>query len=106
MVDEYVAWYDRHHDPAWQDIAAAPPTHGERRPGPIVVPHERRRSRGMGRCFSATIFLSAGNITHTPAYGHLIALGILRAVSQRNVSPEQIANAAAYRERSRAPGGS
>ena len=22
MVDEYVAWYDRHFDPAWQDIAA------------------------------------------------------------------------------------
>jgi 4-hydroxyphenylacetate 3-monooxygenase len=52
----------------------------------------------MGRCFSATTFLSAGNITHTPAYGNLIALGILDAVQQRNVSPEQIANAAGYRE--------
>ena len=20
MVDEYAAWYDRHHDPAWQDV--------------------------------------------------------------------------------------
>ena len=37
---------------------------------------------GMGRCFAATTFLSAGNITHTPAYGHLIALGILGAVQQ------------------------
>ena len=36
--------------------------------------------RAMGRCFSATTFLSAGNITHTPAYGNLIALGILDAV--------------------------
>ena len=52
----------------------------------------------MGRCFSATTFLSAGNITHTPAYGHLIALGILDAVQQRKVSPEQIAYAAAYRD--------
>ena len=51
----------------------------------------------MGRCFSATTFLSAGNITHTPAYGHLIALGILHAVGLRNVSPQQIANAEAYR---------
>ena len=31
MVDEYVAWYDRHTDPAWQDIALAPPdAHGVR----------------------------------------------------------------------------
>ena len=29
MVDEYVAWYDRHLDPAWQDILIAPPS-GER----------------------------------------------------------------------------
>ena len=20
MVEEYVTWYDRHHDPAWQDL--------------------------------------------------------------------------------------
>jgi hypothetical protein len=30
--------------------------------------------------FSATTFLSAGNITHTPCYGHLIALGMLCSV--------------------------
>ena len=24
MVDEYVAWYDRHRDPAWQDVLIAP----------------------------------------------------------------------------------
>ena len=51
----------------------------------------------MGRCFSATTFLSAGNITHTPAYGHLIAMGIQTVVNQRNASPEQRANAEAYR---------
>ena len=43
----------------------------------------RTISRRMGRCFSATTFLSAGNITHTPAYGHLIALGVLHAVGLR-----------------------
>ena len=52
----------------------------------------------MGRSFAATTFLSAGNITHTPAYGHLIALGILGEVQQRNASPQQIDNAEAYRE--------
>ena len=25
MVDEYVTWYDRHLDPAWQDVVLAPP---------------------------------------------------------------------------------
>ena len=52
----------------------------------------------MGRCFSASTFLSAGNITHTPAYGHMIALGLLATVQERNVSARQIADAAAYRE--------
>jgi aromatic ring hydroxylase len=51
----------------------------------------------MGRCFSATTFLSAGNVTHTPAYGHLIALGILHAVGLGNAQSEQVANAEAYR---------
>src|SRR5260370_18908677 len=52
----------------------------------------------MGRSFAKTIFLSAGNITHTPAYGNLIALGVLTAVQSRNVSQQQIAEAVAYRE--------
>jgi 4-hydroxyphenylacetate 3-monooxygenase len=52
----------------------------------------------MGRSFASTILLSAGNVTHTPAYGHLIALGILDAVQRRNPSPDHVATAAAYRE--------
>src|SRR5260370_35327743 len=51
----------------------------------------------MGRCFSATTFPSAGNITHTSAYGHLIALGVLHAVGLGKAQPEQVANAQAYR---------
>jgi len=99
MVDEYAAWYDRHFDPEWQDVALTPPdAQGGRAPWGFVVPKSSGDLRAMGRCFSATTFLSAGNITHTPAYGNLIALGILDAVQQRNVSPEQIANAAGYRD--------
>ena len=63
-----------------------------------LVPRSADDLVRMGRCFSATTFLSAGNITHTPAYGHLIALGILATVQERNVSARQIADAAAYRE--------
>jgi aromatic ring hydroxylase len=98
MVDDYVAWYDRHFDPKWQDTVLAPPDEGGvRRPVGYLVPRSADDLRRMGRCFSATTFLSAGNVTHTPAYGHLIALGILHAVGLGNARPEQVANAEAYR---------
>ena len=103
MVEEYVAWYDRHFDPAWQDTLLTPPRQdGKRSPVGYLVPRSADDLARMGRCFSATTFLSAGNITHTPAYGHLIALGVLHAVNLRNASPEQVANAEAYRARDRA----
>jgi len=99
-VDEYVAWYDRHFDPEWQDVLLMPPdAQGVRAPWAYALPKSFQDLRAMGRSFSATTFLSAGNITHTPAYGNLIALGILDAVQQRNVSREQIASAVAHRER-------
>ena len=98
MVDEYAAWYDRHFDPAWQDILFAPPdAENKRAPWAYALPKSAGDLRAMGRCFSATTFLSAGNITHTPAYGNLIALGILDAVQQRYVSREQIAHISEYR---------
>jgi 4-hydroxyphenylacetate 3-monooxygenase len=95
MVDEYVAWYDRHFDPAWQDVVLT----GKGLPWGYVLPKRTDDLVGMGRCFAATTFLSGGNITHTPAYGHLIALGLLGEVQQRNASAQQIANAEAYRQR-------
>jgi 4-hydroxyphenylacetate 3-monooxygenase len=99
MVDEYAAWYDRHFDADWRDLVLTPPdARGGRRPLAFVAPRSADDLRRMGRCFSATTFLNAGNVTHTPAYGNLIALGILDAVRRRNVSPEQIAGAAAYRD--------
>lgn len=94
MVDEYVAWYDRHFDPVWQDIVLT----GDRQPWGYVLPKSADDLTGMGRCFSATTFLNAGNITHTPAYGALIALGVLGAVQHYNASSEQIANAKTYRD--------
>ena len=98
MVDEYVTWYDLHFDPEWQEIAIRP-ADAEREPTPwaYVVPKTADDLTGMGKFFSATTFLSAGNITHTPCYGHMIALGVQASVEERNVSPEQIANAARYR---------
>ena len=98
MVEEYVAWYDRHFDPAWQDTLIAPQSAGrESAAWAYVLPKTSEDLIGMGRSFAKTIFLSAGNITHTPAYGHLISMGVLTAVQQRNVSAKQIADATAYR---------
>ena len=94
MVDEYVAWYDRHADPAW----TATVLDDDGVPLAYRLPRNADDLVRMGRCFSATTFLSAGNITHTPAYGHLISLGVLAATQARNVSAKQIADAMAYRE--------
>ena len=49
---------------------------------------------GYLQSLTATIFLTAGNMTHTPGYGHLIALGIHDVVRQRKVSPQQTTSAA------------
>src|SRR5580693_10399940 len=99
MVEEYAAWYDRHLDPAWQDLLLTPPNADrERIPLAYVMPKSAEDLTRMGRSFAKTIFLSAGNITHTPAYGNLIALGVLTAVQSRNPSRQQVAEAVAYRE--------
>ncbi len=94
MVDEYVAWYDLHLDPAWAAIALRP---ADGTPWAYVVPKCAADLGGMGRFFSATTFLSAGNITHTPCYGHMIALGVEASAREQEVSAEQAENAARYR---------
>src|SRR5262249_24776513 len=73
-----------------------------RRPTPRALARRGpTRCRGAPRTCArwARAFRRRPSITHTPAYGNLIALGILDAVQQRNVSPEQIENAARHRER-------
>jgi 4-hydroxyphenylacetate 3-monooxygenase len=97
MVDEYVAWYDRHVDPEWRDALMAPTDRHGGAPWGYVVPKSADDLVAMGRAYSRVAFLSAGNITHTPAYGHMIALGVLGIVQERNVSPKQKADAEAYR---------
>ena len=99
MVEEYVAWYDRHHDPDWQDVVLGPPdSRGARVPWAFATPRRPEDLRGMGRSYAATTFHTAGNVTHTPGYGNLIALGIRDVVRQRHVSAEQLDNATRYRD--------
>src|SRR5215469_6742910 len=99
MVEEYAARYDRHLDPAWQELLLSPADAGaERVPWGYVLPKSSQDLIGMGRSFAKTIFLSAGNITHTPAYGNLIQLGVLTATQAVNAPDHQIAAALSYRE--------
>jgi aromatic ring hydroxylase len=99
MVEEYVAWYDRHFDPDWREVLLAPTNAGgERVPWAYVLPRSAEDLVGVGRSIAKTTFLSAGNITHTPAYGHLIAMGVLTAAQTRNAPEHQIAEALGYRE--------
>jgi 4-hydroxyphenylacetate 3-monooxygenase len=93
-VEQYVAWYDRHRDPDWAATLLNP----SGAPWAFVLPTTSAEAIAIGRSISKTIFLSAGNITHTPHYGHLIAMGVLAAAETRNAAPHYIVNAAAYRE--------
>ena len=97
MTAEYVAWYDRHADPAWRDTLFTPACDGTRTAWGMMLPCSAAELRGMGRSFAATTLLNAGNITHTPAYGHLIALGIETTVRAYGQFPRQVEAAAAYR---------
>jgi aromatic ring hydroxylase len=99
MVDEYAAWYDRHLDPDWQPLLLSPhKTCGENLPWAYVAPKSVADLVGMGRSFAKTTFLSAGNITHTPAYGNLIALGVLTAAQSGAAPADHITVAASYRD--------
>jgi 4-hydroxyphenylacetate 3-monooxygenase len=97
MVDEYVAWYDRQNDPAWSDIVFRSGGDG-RQPWGSIVPTGPADLSAMGRYFYTMLFPTGGNITHTPTYGNLIALGIQYAAEQLNVSAEQVACASRYRD--------
>jgi aromatic ring hydroxylase len=100
MVEEYVRWYDRHSDPEWRDIVLTPPdpATGRRLPWGYVLPKSADDLTAMARSICATTFPTAGNITHTPGYGQLIALGVLGLIYEQNPDPTQIANAANYRD--------
>ena len=99
MVDEYVAWYDRHFDPDWQDVLLTPPDgDGRRRPLALTPPQTSDDLRRMGKQISAVHFLTGGNMTHTPGYGELIALGLQNVLKRLDNSAEEIQVAEEYLE--------
>jgi aromatic ring hydroxylase len=105
MVEEYAAWYDRHLDPEWQDVLLMPADGNRQRlPWAYVLPTTSAELIAIGRSIAKTVIISAGNITHTPHYGNLIAMGVLTAAQTKNVSPAQISQAMAYRDHIAATG--
>ena len=99
MVDEYVAWYDRHFDPDWQDILlTSPDGNGHRNPLALTPPKTSADLRRLGKEISAVHFITGGNMTHTPGYGALIALGMLNSLKRLGNSSEEIEAAEAYLE--------
>ena len=99
MVDEYAAWYDRHFDAAWQDVLLTPPDgDGRRHPLALTPPETSDDLRRLGKAVSAVHFLTGGNMTHTPGYGALIALGMLNVLKRLDNSSEEIGAAEAYLE--------
>ena len=97
MVDEYVAWYDRHFDPKWQDSVLMPPDEGGvRRPVGYLVRGARTICAawgGVSRRRPSPV--PATSPTRRPTV--IIALGVLHAVGLGKAQPDQVANAEAYR---------
>jgi 4-hydroxyphenylacetate 3-monooxygenase len=57
VVDEYAAWYDRHFDPAWQEIVLTPlDERGGARPGAMSYQRALRISAGWGVAFQRRPF--------------------------------------------------
>ncbi len=99
MVDEYVAWYDRHFDPDWQDILlTSADGNGHRHPLALTPPRTSEDLRRLGKAISAVHFVTGGNMTHTPGYGALIALGMLNSLKRINHSSQEIEAAEEYLE--------
>ena len=99
MVNEYVTWYDRHFDAGWRDmLLTEPDAEGKRHPLALTPPKTSADLRRLGKAISAVHFITGGNMTHTPGYGALIALGMLNVLKRLNNSSEEIEAAEAYRE--------
>ncbi len=80
LVDEYACWYDRHSDPEWADKLLIDSGAGVRKPAGLMIPASSDDLVAMNKSIYAQAFVGAGNVTHTPAYGALIALGVLDSV--------------------------
>ena len=99
MAQSYALWYDRHFDPAWAEtLLTKPDAKGVRQPVAFEIPQSPEDLRRLGKAVSAVLFTTGGNMTHTPGYGALIALGLLDTLKAMKLSEKEVANCAAYRD--------
>ena len=99
MVDEYVAWYAATSTRPGRIPCLRPPDEkGQRHPLALTPPETSDDLRRLGRAISAVHFLTGGNMTHTPGYGALIALGMVNVLKRLDYSAEDIAAAESYRD--------
>lgn len=98
LVDVYADWYDKHFDPEWQDALVRADHRGDGAGFPLafLTPKSIEDLQCMGRSFAATLFSTAGNLTHTPAYGNLIALSLQDTIRKVNLSREEVKKAEDY----------
>ncbi len=97
MAAEYAHWYDRHFEADWHDtLLTSPDAAGVRRPLAFTPPNSSDDLRRLGKAISAVHFATGGNMTHTPGYGALIALGMLSVLKRLDNSREEVAAAESY----------
>jgi len=84
MTSYYASWYDEFAGSNFRDVA-------------FHWPRSVEDLRRIGQAVRKTTFATAGNVTHSPLYGGLIALGLVEAVSSI-VTEERARAARAYRD--------
>jgi 4-hydroxyphenylacetate 3-monooxygenase len=62
------------------------------------VPKTPEHLQRLGKALKAVLFATGGNMTHSPGYGALIALGLLNHLSALDTSPVEIRAADNYRQ--------
>ena len=98
MVDVYAAWYDHHRDPEWREtlLTPKPVSDGAENPLAFHTPKSVEELALMGRSYAQTLFAAAGNLTHTPAYGSLIALGLRDTIRRLHLSEAEVKKAEGF----------
>lgn len=98
MVQEYSTWYDRHYLPEWQNtLMTGPENNPATRPLAFEIPKTSSDLQAQGTALRSILSASGGNITHTPGYGALIALGLLNHITELNNSSEDVEAVIKYR---------
>ena len=91
MVKEYSTWCDRHYLPEWQHtLMTGPDNNSASSPLAFEIPTTSSDLQTQGKALRSILSASGGNITHTPGYGCLIALGLLNHISELNNSSEEV----------------